>query len=247
MLVALYRDQAVVIRTQKLGEADRIVTMISREHGRIRAVAKGVRRTKSKFGARLEPASFVDIQLYTGKTFDVVTQVESLENFGDVISHDYQKWTICSAILEAAERFTSNEGEPSRQQFLLLTGALKALSHESHDPSLILDAYLLRSLAIAGYAPSMTICSRCEAPGPHKYFSLVGGGSVCVNCKPSASATPSIETLRLMSDLLSGDWDSADVSELRHRREASGLVAAYLQWHLEKGLRSLPMVERASS
>lgn len=245
--MALYRDQAVVIRTQKLGEADRIVTLFSREHGRIRAVAKGVRRTKSKFGARLEPGSYVDIQLYTGKTFDVVTQVESLENFGDAISHDYQKWTIASAILEAAERFTSNEGEPALQQFLLLTGALKALAYESHDPSLILDAYLLRSLSIAGYAPSMTICSRCEAAGPHKYFSLVGGGSVCINCKPSASATPSVETLKLMSDLLTGDWESADSSDVRHRREASGLVAAYLQWHLERGLRSLPMVERVSS
>jgi DNA repair protein RecO (recombination protein O) len=149
--------------------------------------------------------------------------------------------------LEAAERFTNNEGEPALQQFLLLTGALKALAYESHDPSLILDAYLLRSLSIAGYAPSMTICSRCEAPGPHKYFSLVGGGSVCINCKPSASATPSVETLKLMSDLLTGDWASADLSEVRNRREASGLVAAYLQWHLERGLRSLPMVERVSS
>ena len=244
--MALYRDQAVVIRTQKLGEADRIVTLISREHGRIRAVAKGVRRTKSKFGARLEPASYVDIQLYTGKTFDVVTQVESLENFGDAISHDYQKWTIASAILEAAERFTSNEGEPALQQFLLLVGALKALAYESHEPSLVLDAYLLRSLSIAGYAPSMTICSNCEAPGPHKYFSLVGGGSVCIDCKPSASATPAPETLQLMSDLLTGNWESADVSEAKHRREASGLVAAYLQWHLERELRSLPMVERAA-
>jgi len=128
--VALYRDQAVVIRTQKLGEADRIVTLFSREHGRIRAVAKGVRRTKSKFGARLEPGSYVDIQLYTGKTFDVVTQVESLENFGDAISHDYQKWTIASAILEAAGRCTSNGGVHALQQFLLLAGAIKALAHE---------------------------------------------------------------------------------------------------------------------
>ena len=155
--MALYRDQAIVVRTQKLGEADRIITLFSREHGRVRAVAKGVRRTKSKFGARLEPASFVDIQLYTGKTFDVVTQVESIENFGDAISSDYQKWTIASSILEAAERFSANEGEPALQQFLLLLGALKALAHESHDPSLILDAYLLRSLSVAGYAPSMKI------------------------------------------------------------------------------------------
>jgi DNA repair protein RecO (recombination protein O) len=243
--VALYRDEAIVIRTQKLGEADRIITLFTREHGRVRAVAKGVRRTKSKFGARLEPGSLVDIQLYVGKTFDIVTQVESLENFGDDLAADYQKWTIASTLLEAAERFTANEGEPALQQFLLLVGALKALAYESHDPSLILDAYLLRSLSIAGYAPSMTICSRCEAPGPHKYFSLVGGGSVCIDCKPSASATPSGETLKLMSDLLTGNWESADQSEVKNRREASGLVAAYLQWHLERELRSLPMVERA--
>jgi len=245
--VALYRDEGIVIRTQKLGEADRIITLFTREHGRVRAVAKGVRRTKSKFGARLEPASHVDIQLYTGKTFDVVTQVETVENYGDAISSDYQKWTIASSILEAAERFSANEGEPALQQFLLLSGALKALAHESHDPSLILDAYLLRSLSIAGYAPSMTICSRCEAPGPHKYFSLVGGGSVCAECKPSASATPAPETLTLMSDLLTSNWNGADQSQIRNRREASGLIAAYLQWHLERGLKSLPMVERASS
>jgi len=243
--VALYRDEAIVIRTHKLGEADRIITLITREHGRVRAVAKGVRRTKSKFGARLEPGSLVDIQLYVGKTLNIVTQVESLEIFGDSIAGDYQKWTIASTLLEASERFTSNEGEPSLQQFLLLLGALKALAYESHDPSLILDAYFLRSLSIAGYAPSMTICSGCEAPGPHKYFSLVGGGSVCGACKPAASATPAPETLTLMSDLLTGNWESADVSKQKSRREASGLIAAYLQWHLERELRSLPMVERA--
>ena len=242
--MALYRDEGIVIRTQKLGEADRIITLFTREHGRVRAVAKGVRRTKSKFGARLEPASHVDIQLYTGKTFDVVTQVEAVENYGDAISSDYQKWTIASSILEAAERFSANEGEPALQQFLLLSGALKALAHESHDPSLILDAYLLRSLSIAGYAPSMTICSRCEAPGPHKYFSLVGGGSVCIDCKTNAAATPATETLELMANLQTGDWESAISAELRNRREASGLIAAYLQWHLERGLRSLPLVER---
>ena len=163
--MALYRDEAVVIRTQKLGEADRIITLFTREHGRVRAVAKGVRRTKSKFGARLEPGSLVDIQLYVGKTFDVVTQVESLENFGDSLAADYRKWTIASTILEAAERFTSNEGEPALQQFLLLVGALKALAYESHEPSLVLDAYLLRSLSIAGYAPSMKSVRIAKHPG----------------------------------------------------------------------------------
>ena len=90
----------------------------------------------------------------------------------------------------------------------------------------------------------MTICSRCEKEGPHRYFSLVGGGSVCAECRPSAYATPAPETLQLMAALLSGNWENANGSERKHQREASGLIAAYLQWHLERGLRSLPLVER---
>ena len=242
--MSLYRDEAVVLRTQKLGEADRIITLLTREHGRIRGVAKGVRRTMSKFGARLEPGSHVDIQLHVGKTFDTITQVEAIMNYGEAITDDYQRWTIASAILETAERFTAQEHEPALQEFQLVVGGMKALSEDRYDPSLILDAFLLRSLAIGGYAPSMTHCSRCEKPGPHRYFSLVGGGSVCMDCRPSASATPAPETLELMGALLSGDWEVAMASENRNRREASGLIAAYLQWHLERGLRSLPMVER---
>ena len=245
--MATYRDQAIVLRTQKLGEADRIITLFTREHGRIKAVAKGVRRTKSRWGARLEPTSHVDLQLYTGKSLDTVTQAVSIEHFGDRLSEDYQKWTIASAILEAAERFTTHEHEPALQQYLLLVGALKALAYETYDSSLILDAFLLRSLAVAGYAPSLMNCSVCDLPGPHRYFSLVGGGSVCDTCRPSAAATPAPETLALMQQLLSSDWEQAVISELRHQREASGLIAAYLQWHLERGLRSLPLVERKGS
>lgn len=242
--MAVYRDQAVVLRTQKLGEADRIITLFTKEHGRIKAVAKGVRRTKSKFGARLEPTSYVDLQLFAGKSLDIVTEVASIENFGEELSGDYKDWTTANSILEAAERFTENEHEPALQQFNLVVGALRALAHKTYDSSLILDAYLLRSLAVAGFAPSMTVCSRCEKPGPHKYFSLVGGGSVCSDCKPSAAATPTPETLQLMADLMTGEWVGAVERDPKSRREASGLIAAYLQWHLERGLRSLPLVER---
>ena len=84
-----YRDEAVVLRTHKLGEADRIITMLSRGHGKVRAVAKGVRRTSSKFGARLEPFSHVDLQVAEGRTLDVVTQVESLQAFGEPLTDDY--------------------------------------------------------------------------------------------------------------------------------------------------------------
>lgn len=136
--MSLYRDEAIVLRTQKLGEADRIITMLTREHGRIRGVAKGVRRTMSKFGARLEPGSHVDIQMYMGKTFDTITQVEAVMNYGEIISHDYQRWTIASAILETAERFTAQEYEPALQEFQLVVGGMKALAENRYDSSLIL-------------------------------------------------------------------------------------------------------------
>ena len=86
--MTLYRDDGVVLRVQKLGEADRIVTLLTRRTGRVRAVAKGVRRTKSKFGGRLEPFSHVDAQFYVGRSLDIVTQVETYTAFGDRLAGD---------------------------------------------------------------------------------------------------------------------------------------------------------------
>lgn len=242
--MSLYRDSGVVLRTQKLGEADRIITLLTRRHGRIRLVAKGVRRTSSRIGARLEPFSHVDVQCYTGRSLDVATQMVTLDAFGGTLSRDYARWTAGTAMLEAAERFTENEKDPALQQYLLLLGGLRALAESGRDPVLVLDAFLVRSLSIAGYAPSFSECAGCGAPGPHRFFSIPGGGASCGSCKPPACAAPGAETLALLGALLCGDWEAAESSAPRARREASGLVAAYLQWHLERGLRSLRHVER---
>jgi DNA repair protein RecO (recombination protein O) len=242
--VNLYRDEGVVLRTQKLGEADRIVTLLTREHGRVRAVAKGVRRTRSRFGSRLEPFSHVDAQLFAGRNLDVVTQVETLTPFGAGLAADYGRYTAGTAMLETAERLTVEEREPAVQQYLLLVAGLRALAAAEHDAGLVLDAYLLRSMAVAGYAPSFEGCARCGAPGPHRAFSVPGGGAVCPACRPQGSAAPAPETLALLAALLCGDWATADGSQPRTRREGTGLVAAFLQWHLERGLRSLPLVDR---
>ncbi len=233
-----------MLRTQKLGEADRIVTLLTRERGVVRAVGKGVRKTKSRFGARLEPAMVVDVLCYEGRTLDTVTQAETIAPYGEAISRDYAAWTAAAAMLETAERLTSDH-EPSPQHFRLLAGALAALAGREHDPSLVLDAYLLRALSIAGWAPSFHDCARCGAPGPHKAFNLASGGCVCPSCRTPGSAAPALATLELLGALLEGDWASADASEPAHRREGSGLVSAYLQWHLERGVRSLRLVERS--
>lgn len=232
-----------MLRTQKLGEADRIVTLLSRYRGQIRAVAKGVRRTASKFGSRLEPFMVVDGQFYEGKSLDIVNQAETIGSYGGDIIDDYASFTAANAMVEAAERLTSEESSP--QQYLLLVGALRSLANKEHDSSLILDSYLLRALAIAGWAPSFDDCARCEAKGPHTAFVMQVGSVVCSACKPIGAVSISEQTSNLLGALLAGDWEVADQASDRDRASASGIVAAYSQWHIERGLKSMPHVERA--
>jgi DNA repair protein RecO (recombination protein O) len=242
--VQLYRDDGIVLRTQKLGEADRIITVLGRTSGRVRAVAKGVRRTKSRFGARLEPFTHVDLMLHVGRSLDVITQAEVIRPYGGPLAGDYPRYTSGVAMLETAERFTPVEKEPALRQLLLLIGGLRALSEAEHDPRLVLDAFLLRSLAVAGYAPALQECARCGTSGRLPAFAVPAGGMVCASCRPPGAASPAAPTVALMLALLRGDWENADHSERRHQVECSGLVAAYLQWHLEHSIRSLRHVER---
>jgi len=241
----LIRDEAIVIRTHKLGEADRIVSLLTRDRGRVRAVAKGVRRTSSSFGGRLEPLGHVDVQLFTGRGLETITQAESLASYGSALAVDYGRWTAGQAMVEAAEKLTPEEGSPALQQFLLLVGGLRALVADEHHHGLVLDAFLLRSLAVAGWAPSFDDCARCGDPGPHRTFHLGAGGVLCDQCRLPGSARPTAEALALMAALLVGEWPEADASDTRARREATSLTAAYVQWHLEHRLRSLPLVDRS--
>jgi DNA repair protein RecO (recombination protein O) len=282
-----YRDDGVVLRTHKLGEADRIITLLTRQNGRVRAVAKGVRRTKSRFGGRLEPFTHVDVLIHPGRSLDVIQQAEVIRAYGKPLATDYPRYTAGTAMLETAEKFTPVEKEPAIRQFLLLIGGLRALgdadvpdyldesdalddagefdeadgideagrrdaetASPTREPRLVLDAYLLRSLSLEGYAPALAECARCgvtAASGtrPLVAFTVAAGGMVCANCRMPGSASPAPQTVALMGALLRGDWDAAMRSERRHRVECSGLVAAYLQWHLEHSIRSLRHVERA--
>lgn len=246
----LYRDEGVVLRAQRLGEADRIITLLTRRHGRLRGVAKGVRRTRSKFGSRLEPFGHVELQLATGRSLEVITQVETITQLRESIGADYARYTTGTAMLETAERLTAEEAEPAPAQYALLVAALRALAATdpagAREPRLVLDSYLLRAMAIAGYAPSFDACARCGAPGPHRSFAVAAGGMVCPDCRPPGSAAPAAATVGLLGALLTGDWVVADASVGGNRREASGLVAAFTSWHLERGLRSLPYVESSA-
>ena len=156
----LYRDEAIVQRTHKLGEADRIITLLTRDNGRVRAVAKGVRRTTARWGSRLEPFTHVDLQLAEGRNLDTITQAETRGAHAAGIGLDYDRYTAGTVMLETAERLVTEEKEPAVQQFLLLVGGLRAMASGERGPGQVLDSYLLRSLSVAGYAPSFRESAR---------------------------------------------------------------------------------------
>jgi DNA repair protein RecO (recombination protein O) len=245
--VGLYRDTGVVLRTHKLGEADRIVVLLTRDTGIVRAVAKGVRRTTSRFGARLEPFTHVDVQLHTGRTLDVVTQAQTVAAYGERLAGSYSRYTTGTAMLETTLRLLPVEREPAPPLLSLLVGGLHALAVTGRDPGLVLDSFAVRALATAGYAPSFDGCGRCGAPGPHVAVSVSSGGAVCPSCRSDGSTSAVAvdpATMVLLGALLAGDWGAAEAGEDWARRQASGVVSALLQWTLEAGIRSWRHVER---
>ncbi len=235
-----YRDEAIVLRTHKLGEVDRILTLLTRHHGQVRAVAKGVRKTSSRFGARLEPFMVADLQLYEGRNLDTVSQVEQLASYGNEIVADYSRYTLACAMAEAAERLTRETS--SEQHYLLLLGGLRSLAAGLLPSNQILDSYLLRALALSGWVPDLGLCHQCSALG--ESFSIHTGLVSCKSCELPGSVRVGSQGLALMQALISGDWESVSQSSVQTKELVSGVVSGYLQWQLEKGLKSLNHVER---
>ena len=240
----LERDDGVVLRRHPLGEADRIITLLTRRRGKVRAVAKGVRKTSSRFGARLEPGTHVDVLLWRGRgDLGVVTQAQAIAPYGERLVADWDRWSAASALLEAADRLADVEDEPQPGVLALLLGGLAALAADRHEPRLVVDAFLLRGLRDAGYEPALETCAGCGADGPHAAFSPSAGGSVCSACRPAGSTSPGADVLTHLVALRDADWPTATGGPARVRRDASGLVAATWQWHTERGLRTLAHVE----
>ncbi len=236
------RDHAVVLRWHLLGESDRIVTLLTRNHGKVRAVAKGVRKTTSRIGARLEPFMWVDVQWSPGKSLAIVQQVELIGGYGAKLATNYDAFASAQAMVETADKLT--EHEATTDQTLLLVGGLRALAEGEHPHNLIVDSYLLRALSLAGWTPSVRDCAQTGQPGPHRHFVPALGGMVSSQVAPPGSATVSAETVDLLDALLHGDWEVADASSEKTRNEASALVQAFVQFHLERGLRALGEVSR---
>jgi DNA repair protein RecO (recombination protein O) len=238
----LYRDEGIVLRTIKLGEADRIVTFVSLGHGKVRAVAKGIRKTTSKFGARLEPTSRVAFQCYRGRELDVVTQVETLEAHRH-LREEYALLTHAVPMLEAVDQ-VAQEHEANPALYRMLSGALRTLG-ERRSP-LVTPAFFWKLLSLEGVHPMLDGCARCGLDGDDVElvaFDLDEGGVLCRPCARGAGRGLSPDALDLLRRMLGGGLNGAlaqSVDHASHEVEHLGIRA--LEHHVERRLRSTALL-----
>ena len=241
--MGLYREEGVVLRTLRLGDSDRIVTFLTRGRGKVRAVAKGVRKTKSRFGGRLEPLSHVALLLYEGRELDVVTQAESLEHFR-LLRDDLDRLAKAHVLLEVTDH-VAQERQANVRLYQMLVGALRALA--AHDSPVLVPAFILKVLASEGAQPMIDGCAGCGAASPAAGFDLIEGGVLCSDCARRVSA-PAIspEALALVRRVLTGDLAGA----LNHTAgpataEVDRLATRSFEHHVERRLRSATVLDRS--
>lgn len=234
-----YRDKAVVLRTYDLREADRIIVMMTAEHGKVRAVANGVRKMSSRFGARLEPLSHIDVLLNQGKNLDTVNQVD-LVTSARGLYEDLDKLTRGLAMLEAVDQL-GMEGEPTEHLYKMLVGALQWLSE--NNSALILGAFYFKLLALEGVGAHVDSCVGCGAPGDELIaFDLFRGGGQCRSCRSGVTVSP--EAFRIIRNIVGGQLNLAlELPENAATHEVTDLATKCMEHHLERRLKSVAVFE----
>ncbi len=209
----------------------------------MRAVAKGIRRTKSRFGARLEPFTHVDLMLYRGRNLDTVTQAEIIEPFR-AVRDDFARFSAAEAMLEAADK-VAEEHERNVRLFLLLLKGLRALEAGPQDAAAVAEAYLLKLLALSGFGPILSACAVCGGT-PVARFSNAQGGTVCDGCQERDARRAEPQALAWLAGLADGDLEEAGGGSPPGsvRGEARALLYGFTEYHLERRLRSLPLLAR---
>ncbi|MEX0833045.1 MAG: DNA repair protein RecO [Actinomycetota bacterium] len=241
----LYKEQGVVLRASKLDEADKIVTIMTQGSGKVRAVAKGVRRTKSKFGARLEPATHVSLMLYRGRgDLDTVTQAEIIAPHGSLRAN-LNLFAAGEAMLEATDK-VAEDHERNVRLFMLLLSGLRALDAGPADPAAAAESFLLKLLSVSGFHPSLTSCAVCGSRDPG-FFSPSQGGAVCSACAEHGAVEVSPQALDFLAALADADLPAAgDIGAPETvRRESRAHLFGFVEYYMERRMRSLPMLARS--
>jgi DNA repair protein RecO (recombination protein O) len=243
--IGLYKAQGIVLRAMKLGEADRIVTFFTQSHGRVRAVAKGIRKSKSRFGGRLDAFTHVDLMLYKSRgDLDIVTSAEIIGR-PKRLRADYPSFCAASAMADAVDR-TTPERDRNARTFLLLRSGLQALEEGATDPALLAYAFLAKLSSMAGLHPTLTACVDCGGPD-RSNFSHGRGGVVCSSCVQRGDIRADDQLLDAWTMLLEREWSDLRAHRLPSElhRDLGALLLAFVQWHTESRFRAYALLPGA--
>jgi DNA repair protein RecO (recombination protein O) len=238
--VGLYRDQGVVLRTYRLGEADRIIVLLTEGRGKVRAVAKGVRKTKSRFGSRLEPVSHLSALFYEGRgELDIVSQAETLDHF-KAIREDLDRLSRASSMLEAVDQL-AQEREANPRLYQMLVNGLRSLA--ANNAPLTVGAFYWKLLALEGFRPLLDQCAVCGSTDDLVAFDLGEGGVLCRTDRRGAPV--SLEALDLMRRVLGGELNRALAEpDGPVVQEVDALATQAMEHHIERRLRSVHILDR---
>jgi DNA repair protein RecO (recombination protein O) len=245
-----YQTEAIIIKRIKLGEADRILTLFTPELGKLKAVAKGTRRPKSKLGGHVELLTHSRLMLARGRNLDIITQAQTIDNFLP-IKDDLERISRGLYLAELVDSFTGEHIE-DRQLFSLLLETLKQLT-QSRDCEPILRYFELNLLDHLGYRPQLQHCTDCNSSlkPDSNFFSSRLGGVICRQCgfnEPTASPI-SLNTLKVLRL-----WQNCDFASARRVKisrelgiELEQLMREYIRYLLEKQLKSTAWLDRLKS
>lgn len=235
-----------MVRSYDFGEADRIIVLLTRDRGLVRGVAKGVRRSKSRFGSRLQVLVELDVQLYEGRSLHSITAADTVQFLAAGVIDDFTRYTAALGVLEAAERLSESFHGEHAQLYDLAVGCLGEVQ-QAPDPVLVLDTFILQATTLSGWAPSLFHCGSCGRPGPHHAFHTRAGGAVCGSCRPPGSLDVPEEVLHAMWLLSQGHTQYA-LAVMAPLPEAAAtihhLTKIFVQFHTEKALSSLNVLEQ---
>ena len=236
-----------MLRAVKLGEADKIVTVMTHGAGKVRGVAKGIRKTSSRFGARLEPFTHVSLMLYRGRgSLDTVTQAEIISPHSN-IQQDLALFAAGETMLEAVDKVAQEHEKNARLTLLLLSG-LRALDAVPSDPTAVAESFMLKLLSLSGFHPSLTACAVCGAADP-QLFSAGQGGAICNGCAEPGVGPVSSAVLSYLAELAQTDLSragSVDEPDVRVRKESRGLLYGFAEYHFERRMKSVSMLVRTA-
>jgi DNA repair protein RecO (recombination protein O) len=197
-----FADEAVVLRTYKSGESDRVCVLWTRHHGKVRVLAKGVRKTASRMGGALEPMGHVKVDLVKGRGDLWITKhVSHLEPMANLRA-DYGRISAGLAVVEVIDAIPTDEAA-DEGIFEMLVRVLLTLDNTEFHPELVAASFFFKLLAYDGSEPVVDFCVNCESPGPLVAFDAQVGGTLCVNCR--AGTAISAEALGLIRRILGGD------------------------------------------